>query len=269
LWKRTEDAILNSPPEEQQNDAMHIKTYRTHPITIKDSLFELIDSYLPPLKERAILVVTSKIISLCEGSVVEKHTVDSKEALIQQTADAYLEDRPRMHDSIQLTIKNHILIPSAGIDESNGNGMYILYPKNIQQSAISIWDYVRNRDHLQELGVLITDSHTAPMRRGVLGIGLGWCGFKPLYSYVGKPDCFGVPLRVTLANHLDALAIAAVFCMGEGNEQTPFATIENALKIEFQLAPPTDAELDELCIPIEEDIYAPLFKHASWIVKQS
>ncbi len=247
---------------------MQIKTYKTHSITTKDSIFKIIDAYVPRLKEQSIFVVTSKIVSLCEGSVVKKQDVNSKETLIQQSADAYLDYKSPTPHSIRLTIKNNILIPSAGIDESNGNGAYILYPKNIQQSAVSIWEYVRKRDNIQELGVLITDSHTTPMRRGVMGIGLGWCGFKPLYNYIGKPDCFGSPLRFTMVNILDSLAAAAVLCMGEGNEQTPFAVVTSAPKIEFQSISPTDKEVQELSIPMEEDLYAPLLKNAKWVVKK-
>jgi dihydrofolate synthase / folylpolyglutamate synthase len=245
---------------------MHIKTYKTHKITIEDSLIPLIDAYIPQLEEGSIFVITSKIISLCEGNVVKKEEVSSKETLIQKQADAYLNEASASH-SIQLTIKNNILIPSAGIDESNGNGVYVLYPKNIQQSAVAIWEYVRNRDKIQELGVLITDSQVIPMRRGVIGIGLGWCGFKSLYNYIGKLDCFDFPLRLTMKNNLDALSAAAVFCMGEGNEQTPFAVVTNAPKIEFQSTPPTDAEVKEISIPMEEDLYASLLKNAQWIFK--
>lgn len=248
---------------------MHIKTHKTHPITSRESLHRLIDTYVPTLGEQSILVVTSKIISLCEGSVLEKKEVPSKELLIRQSADAYLDHKAEAAQphAIQLTIKNNILIPSAGIDESNGNGVYILYPKDIQQSAISIWGHVRRRDELQELGVLITDSHTTPMRRGVIGIGLGWCGFKPLYNYIGKPDCFGVPLRVTQRNNLDALAAATVFCMGEGNEQTPFAVVTNAPKIEFQSTAPSNEEIAEITISMEEDLYGPFLKNGPWVFK--
>lgn len=230
---------------------------------------QIIDAYVPKLKEQSILVITSKIISLCEGSIIRKEEVESKKTLIQELADAYLnyEDEITNPYSIQLTIKNNILVPSACIDESNGNGVYILCPKNIQQSAIFIWEHVRNRDKIQELGILITDSHTVPMRRGVVGMGLGWCGFKPLYNYIGKFDCFGASLRITMRNNLDGLAAAAVFCMGEGNEQTPFAVVTNAPKIEFQPEPPVDTEIQERSIPMNEDLYAPLLKNANWIFK--
>jgi dihydrofolate synthase / folylpolyglutamate synthase len=249
---------------------MQIKTYKTHPITSKDSLFALIDAYVPRLEEHSILVVTSKIVSLCEGSVVSKDSVPSKEALIQQVADAYLEQKnePPLPHAIQLTIKNNILIPSAGIDESNSNGDYVLYPKDVQASAVSLWNYVRELHSLQSVGILITDSHTTPMRRGVTGIGLGWCGFHPTNSYIGKPDCFGAPLRVTLTNNLDALAASAVFCMGEGGEQTPFAVITDASKVVFQATPPTQEQLDHVVISMDEDLYAPLIKQASWIFRR-
>jgi putative folate metabolism gamma-glutamate ligase len=229
-----------------------------------------LDSCFPRLQEKEIAVVTSKVISLCEGRVVKKDPGVSKKALIKQTADACLcGEEENSPSGIQLTIKNNILIPSAGIDESNGNGCYILYPEDVQKSALAIWEYLRGRDRIDHLGVLITDSQITPMRRGVIGIGLGWCGFKPLYSYVGKPDCFGHPLNVTTVNILDALAVSSVFCMGEGDEQTPFSIISDAPKIEFQDHPPTIEEIRELSIPMEEDLYAPLLKRGSWTFKEN
>ncbi len=242
---------------------MNIKTFKTHPVVKDESIFQLIDNYIPSFSERSILVITSKIISICEGSVVEKKHASSKIALIQQSADAYLKSQSS--HSVQITIKNNALIPSAGIDESNGNGLYILYPKDLLQSTIAIWKHVRKIYKIKNLGVLITDSHTTPLRRGVIGIGLGWCGFNPLYDYVGKPDCFGVPLCVSMRNNVDALAAAAVFCMGEGNEQTPFATITNAPKIEFQSTPPKVKDLMKFFIPLKEDLYAPFLESSNWV----
>lgn len=249
---------------------MQIKTIKTHRITPKESLFQILDTYVPSIQEKEIVMITSKIISLCEGRIVTKNSAVSKETLIKQCADAYLSVQEKDNPyGIQLTIKNNILIPSAGIDESNGNGWYILYPEDVQKSAVAIWEHLRMRDGIQHIGVVITDSHTTPMRRGVIGIGLGWCGFNPLYSYIGKPDCFGNPLKVTMVNILDALSVSSVFCMGEGDEQTPFSIISHAPKIEFQDRPPTIAEIKEITIPMEEDLYAPLLKQGGWIFKEN
>ena len=112
----------------------------------------------------------------------------------------------------------------------------------------------------KEIGVLITDSRTTPLRRGVIGAGLGWCGFKPLYNYIGKPDCFKVPLAVTQVNLIDSLSASAVLCMGEGDEQTPFALIRNAPKVEFEPSPPQREDVEFFYVKAEEDLYGPLFK---------
>jgi F420-0:gamma-glutamyl ligase len=132
-------------------------------------------------------------------------------SFVRREADAYLaqEDCP-----YHLTIKNQILIPSAGIDQSNGDGTYILYPENIQETAATLWRHLRDRHCLTKVGVIITDSHTTPLRKGVTGITLGWCGFEPLHSYIGQPDIFGQPLRVTQINILDALAAFCCLCYG-------------------------------------------------------
>jgi len=231
------------------------------------SLLSLLDDGLPKLTEHSIVAITSKVISLCEGRIIHKSPEVNKKNVIQEEAEAYLEDEGENPYNISLTIKNNILIPSAGIDESNGENIYILYPENIQASAVKIWNFLRERDHLQNIGVLITDSHTMPLRRGVTGIGLGWCGFKALKSYVGTPDCFGNLLKVTQVNNLDALAAAAVYAMGEGNEQTPFAVIRNLPAIEFQTRPPNQEEITAITIPLEEDLYAPLLRKGKWVLK--
>ncbi len=240
---------------------MHIKTYKTHLITAQDSIYKILDTYVLPLQEKEILVITSKIISILEGSVVSKDQVSSKLDLIKKSADAYLDGSTIS----TLTLKNHLLIPAAGIDESNGENIYILHPKNAQKSAEEIWNYLRLRDQRQEIGVLITDSHTTPLRRGVIGTSLGWCGFKPLYNYIGKPDCFQIPLEATQTNIVDALSASSVLCMGEGNEQTPIALITNAPKVEFENYPPQKQDIDHFYVKMEEDLYAPFLKHVSWV----
>lgn len=239
---------------------MHTTAIKTHRIEAKESLHAILDRYLPALTENSMVVITSKIVSLCQGRVVAKQDSPGfKEALIKQEADAVLETEDNPY-GLYLTLKNNILIPSAGIDESNGDNVYILYPEAIQAVAASAWHHLREKYTLQNVGIIISDSHTTPLRRGVTGIALGWCGFKPLYSYVGKPDIYGHPLRVTHINLLDALATTAVLVMGEGDEQSPLAVIEKAPKITFLDRTPTMEEEASISIPVAEDLYGPLFK---------
>ncbi|MBX9786981.1 MAG: putative folate metabolism gamma-glutamate ligase [Alphaproteobacteria bacterium] len=242
---------------------MHVKTIKTHLIQPGELLENILDCHLFSISEKTILVITSKIISICQRRVVPKTSI-SKEALIKQEADAIIQTRENPY-GIYLTLKNNILIPSAGVDESNGDEVYILYPKDVQNTAIALWNYVRKKHSLENLGVIITDSHTTPLRRGVTGIALGWCGFEPLYSYIGKSDLYDKSLRMTQINLLDALATSAVLVMGEGNEQTPLAVISDAPKISFLSRPPTPAEEQSILIPMEEDLYAPLLMGTKWL----
>lgn len=235
---------------------------KTHKILHGELLETILDSYILNLSERSIVAITSKIISVIEGRYVYKKNTDIYQ-LIKQEADQILKTDLNLYN-IYLTIKDGLLIPSAGIDESNVDDVYVLYPYDVWQTAEKIWQYLREKHKIKELGVIITDSHTTIMRRGVTGIALSWCGFNPLYSYIGKLDLCNKPLRVTQINILDSLAVSTVFVMGEGNEQTPMAMITDAPHMTFLDRPPTKKERDSILIKPEEDLYGPLLASGDW-----
>ncbi|EPP38880.1 Gamma-glutamyl ligase family protein [Chlamydia avium] len=214
---------------------------------------------LPKLKEKSIIVISSKIISLCEGAVLDTHTI-AKDTLVKHEADAYVYSMPGLY----LTKKQGILIPSAGIDESNALGYYVLYPRDLLTSTNVVGEWLKKIYSVKDLGVIVVDSHTTPMRRGVLGLGLCWYGFSPLYSYLGKRDCFGRPLQMTAINLVDALSASAVLCMGEGDEHTPLAIIENAPKVSFHSFPTRQEDIAALGIDETEDIYGPILRSIAW-----
>ena len=231
---------------------MNINAIRTHRIEPHESLASIVQQYIPVLPEKSIVAITSKIVSLCEGRIRDQLHI-TKSALIAEEADQVLRTTP---SGFALTLKAHRFIPSAGIDESNGDGIYILHPADSQHTAATLWATLRTHYQIAHLGILITDSQVTPLRRGVTGIGLGWCGFRPLYSYEGKPDLYGKPFRVTQVNLLDALATAAVLVMGEGAEQTPLAVIHQAPHIDFLTRTPTPEEEASVVISPEEDLFS-------------
>lgn len=243
---------------------MKIVGIKTHKILPGESIVNIITKYLLEFHNESILVITSKILSLSQNRIVPKETVSDKFQLIKKEADFYLEGDYSKNYGVCLTIKNKLLIPTAGIDESNSSGHYVLYPLNIQEEAVRVWQFLKVQYGYDKIGVLITDSHTTPLRRGVTGIALGWCGFKPLHNYIGTPDIFGNLLKCTQLNILDCLATAAVLVMGEGNEQMPLTLIQETEKVEFQDRPPTEEETKAVSIPIEEDLYAPLLTAVDW-----
>ena len=62
---------------------MILNAVKTHKITNKDTdIFKILDTYLPKLSENSIIVVTSKIVSLCEGNIIPMEKADKDESLI-------------------------------------------------------------------------------------------------------------------------------------------------------------------------------------------
>lgn len=228
-------------------------TIKTHKIKPGESIFAILDTYVPVLTENSVIAIASKIISNCENCVVSKNK--NKMELIRQESDFCFAAPPNAKN-FHLTLKNHRLIPNAGIDESNCANAYILLPKNPQLTAKKIWQYLRKRCRVKNFGVIITDSNVTPLRQGVTGIAIGWCGFKPTYDYIGQKDIFARTLAVTQINLLDSLATVATLMMGEGKEQTPIVLIANAPKINFQNRAPTHKEEQQAYIDTKSDLFS-------------
>jgi putative folate metabolism gamma-glutamate ligase len=237
---------------------------KTHTITSKDtSLEKVLYSYIKNVEENSILVVTSKIVSICEGNSIEKKDGLTRDDLVPSESEWYI---PRTENkwNFCLSIKKNTLIASAGIDESNADNKYILWPKNPQKSANQIREYLKKRFHIHNAGVIITDSHTTPLRRGVTGIGIAHSGFKALKNYIGTPDLFGRDFKVTNQNIMDGLSASASVVMGEGNESTPLVVISDIPFVEFQNRNPSIQELNYLQMMREEDVYWGILKSAPW-----
>jgi F420-0:gamma-glutamyl ligase len=223
---------------------------------------KMLGQFLPKLHENEIVAVTSKVVSLCENRVVPMNGTDKEELLVSES-ERYLPRKSKEYE-FRLTITDNTLIPMAGIDSSNGDDYYVLWPENPQRSANRIRHYLTERDNLKNIGVVITDSTSQPLRRGTTGIVLAHSGFLGLRDYVGSPDLFGRPFGVSKAGVASGLAAAAVLAMGEGAEQTPLCIISDVPFVDFQPRDPTGAELRDLYISPEEDLFGPFIDAADW-----
>jgi F420-0:gamma-glutamyl ligase len=230
----------------------------------QDDLFSLIKESFSglKLKEKSIFVFASKIISIWQGRCVKMDSVKDKDELIKKEADFYLARSEVPQRYVMLTLKNNILIPTAGIDESNGNGYFILWPEKPFVVAQKIYHFIKKNYHLRDLGIIMADSHCVPLRRGTMGISLAYWGFYPLRDYRGLKDIFGRKLKMSQTNLADSLATVATLAMGEGDERTPLAIIEDLDFIQFKDFDPRKS--NPLEIDREEDIYAPLLKGVEW-----
>lgn len=219
----------------------------------KDDLIAVLAESLPPLHERDIVVITSKVVAIHQGRTRPIGEVD-KDALILEEAERYLPRHEIPHRRAILTLKGHTLISSAGVDESNGNGYYVLWPDKPQAMARTLWATLREQTEVTNLGVIITDSHSIPQRQGAMGVAIGFFGFEPLQDYRGQPDIFGRRLRAERGNLVDPLAAAAVLMMGEAAEQTPVCIIRGLELLTF-----TDRSRP-FFLHEEHDIFRPLLR---------
>lgn len=242
---------------------MKLTPIKTVPVEANaHDLLAFVDEYVPVMPEHAIVAISSKVVSLCEGRVVKTGEV-SKADLARREAQYFLPPELNPY-GVTVTVNRDIMIASAGIDESNGGGYLVLWPEDPQASANRIREHLRVKFGY-EVGVLITDSRLTVMRRGTIGLGLTHSGFKGLRNYVGTPDVFGsYDLKYTFASIIDGLAAAAVVVMGEGDECTPIVVMEDLDFVEFQDRNPTPEELRQLRIPLEEDVYSEMLKLVPW-----
>ena len=229
---------------------MNIKTIHTKVFEENEDLFAFVTRYIKKVPERSVIVITSKIVALSEGRTRIVKTEKEKDALIKEESEFAIKT-----PIVWLTIKDGALIANAGVDESNADGKIILLPKDSYKAADVMRKKLMKHYGVKELGVLITDSRLLPLRAGVVGVALGYAGFRGIRDYRGTPDIFGRKLKMTQTDVADSLATAAVLPMGEGRECRPLALITGA-EIEFK----DKVNKKELLISIEKDLYGPMFR---------
>jgi len=230
---------------------MKIQAIKTKVFKPKEDLLAFIENYLPGIKEKTILVVTSKIVALAEGRFVQKNNETTKLKIIKRESRLVMPTK-----RVYLTIKDGQFMANSGIDESNANGWLILLPKNSFKAAAKIRNHFKKKHKLKNFAVLITDSRCLPLRAGITGAALGYAGFQGLRDYRRCLDIFHRPFKYSRVNLADGLAAAAVLCMGEGKERQPLALITEA-PVRFN----EKINKKETIINPAEDIFYPLIKN--------
>jgi len=244
---------------------MKISAVRTRLIRANECSIEalLTESLPPSIEEGSVMAISSKIVALCQNRVVDRSTT-TKSELVKREADFYTPDSFDRY-GLKFTILHRTLIPSAGIDESNADGYFVLWPENPQMVANGLRDFLARHFNVKKLGVIITDSTCMPpMRTGTIGIMLAHSGFAAVENLVGTEDLFGRRFEVAASAVGGGLAAAANVVMGEGAEQTPIAVISDIPFVSFQPRDPTKAELEQAYIAPEIDLYAPFIMSAPW-----
>ena len=146
-----------------------------------------------------IVVVSSKIISKCEGQWAD----DRDEAVAADTVRTVAT-----RGDLRI-VENHlgIVMASAGVDRSNTRRVLRL-PRDPDASAAAL------RDALG-VPVVITDSTGRPWRVGVTDFAIGSAGLTPLLDLRGQADDNGQTLEMTQIAIADEIAAAADLVKGK------------------------------------------------------
>jgi coenzyme F420-0:L-glutamate ligase len=235
-------------------------------LPVKKSRFDLFMSLTRSgfkFRESDILVLSSKYVSMSEGSVLNLNKVKTSEKarslalkyhMEAKIAEVTLRESDYIYKGVPgflLAIKDGMMAPNAGIDRSNVPlGYAILYPRAPFKSA----EKLRRKFIVNlgiKVGVVIADSRLMPTRIGTIGVALASAGFEPVEDQRGKKDLFGNILKVTLKAVSDSLAAMGVAVMGESNESTPIAVIRGIKVIA------TDRKLSwhDMAVDAIQDIY--------------
>jgi len=214
-----------------------------------ENLFDFISNQISRLEERNIIAITSKIVALSQNRIGR---LKDKNKLIKKNSEKIIKT-----PWAPLTFTLGEWRINAGIDESNAKDKLILLPKNPFKVSEKIQKNLKKHFSVKQLGVIITDTRSMPLRVGTIGKPLAFSGFNPIKSYVGRKDLFGRKSRLTQSNVVDSLAAGAVLMMGEGNEQIPLAIIKDA---PVKFTDKISKKNKNLAHSPDTDIYAWLYK---------
>ncbi|GFG51719.1 coenzyme F420-0:L-glutamate ligase [Mycolicibacterium agri] len=182
-----------------------------------DDLAAALAAAAPWLRDGDVVVVTSKVVSKCEGRIVpappdpeERDALRRK--LISEEAVRVLARKGRT-----LITENNLGIvqAAAGVDGSNvGADEIALLPVDPDASAAALRAALRERLGVT-VGVVITDTMGRAWRSGQTDAAIGAAGVQVLHGYAGARDVHGNELVVTEVAVADEIAAAADLVKGK------------------------------------------------------
>jgi coenzyme F420-0:L-glutamate ligase/coenzyme F420-1:gamma-L-glutamate ligase len=182
-----------------------------------DDLGAALSAAAPWLRDGDVVVVTSKVVSKCEGRLVpapedEEARDQLRRKLVDDEAVRVLARKERT-----LITENRLglIQAAAGVDGSNvGRGELALLPLDPDASAAALRAAVRERLGVT-VAVVITDTMGRAWRNGQIDAAVGTAGLAVLHNYSGAVDRHGNDLVVTEIAVADEIAAAADLVKGK------------------------------------------------------
>lgn len=182
-----------------------------------DDLAAAISASAPWLQDGDVVVITSKVVSKCEGRIVSAPVdPDERDALRRKLIDDE-SVRVLARKGRTLITENRLGLvqAAAGVDGSNVKTSELaLLPTDPDGSATNL--RVRLREILNvDVAILITDTMGRAWRNGQIDATIGAAGIPVLYAYAGAVDTQGNELLVTEVAVADEIAAAADLVKGK------------------------------------------------------
>jgi coenzyme F420-0:L-glutamate ligase/coenzyme F420-1:gamma-L-glutamate ligase len=182
-----------------------------------DDLSAAVAAAAPWLRDSDVVVVTSKVVSKCEGRLVAapedpEERDQLRRKLVDDEAVRVLARKGRT-----LITENRIGLvqAAAGVDGSNvGRTELALLPVDPDGSAATLRAGLRERLGV-DVAVVITDTMGRAWRNGQIDAAVGAAGLTVLHGYSGAVDRYGNELVVTEIAVADEVAAAADLVKGK------------------------------------------------------
>jgi coenzyme F420-0:L-glutamate ligase/coenzyme F420-1:gamma-L-glutamate ligase len=182
-----------------------------------DDLSAVVAAAAPWLRDGDVLVVTSKVVSKCEGRLVDAPVdPESRDTLRRKLVDAEaVRVLARKGRTLITENKLGVVQAASGVDGSNVDaGELALLPVDPDASAAALRAGLRERLGVT-VGVVVTDTMGRAWRNGQTDAAVGAAGVAVLHGYAGSVDRHGNELVVTEIAVADEIAAAADLVKGK------------------------------------------------------
>jgi len=225
--------------------------------TLKKEKLNLEDGDIVVIAESAVATAQGRLHKLDEVTPSDKaRKMADKYEMEAHIVEVILQEADEIFGGVKkilLTTKNGWFVANAGVDTSNAPpGYVVLQPERPEETAEQIRNGIEKRSG-KKTGVIIADSRTIPLKKGVIGVALATAGIEPVEDVRGRKDLFGRKLQVTFRAIADDLASAAQLLIGEADERTPMVLIRGA-PVEL-----TEEPAEKMNLSPEECLYMNVF----------
>lgn len=203
-----------------------------------NAIIDAVKALSSPLQDGDILVIAHKMISKCEGAIVDLANVNASHDAIQLAKEVNKDPRkvevilrqskrivramkrPDQEEGVLIAEHNlGFICANAAVDESNAAevNQLITLPENPDKSARTLCSRLEAVFSCR-LGIVISDTFGRPWRLGQTNVAIGLANVPAITHMLGDQDAYGHELKVTAPAFADELAGASGLLMSKSGK---------------------------------------------------